>query len=205
MKLPVVPTIVVALAVAAMVALGVWQLDRRGQKEALIARYAANRALPPIALPRPGGLAPALFRRATGRCVAVTGWRSEAGRDARGIVGWRKLANCTTGGAQGPGLVVDAGVARAPGGDPAWRGGRVAGLLTEAPTHSSVLAAALGNRPAPTPMLILDTPLAGLQPSARPSPESIPNNHFAYAVQWFVFAAIAAGIYALALRRRAPR
>jgi surfeit locus 1 family protein len=30
----------------------------------------------------------------------------------------------------------------------------------------------------------------------------VPNNHLAYAVQWFLFAGVAAVIYALALRRR---
>jgi surfeit locus 1 family protein len=31
---------------------------------------------------------------------------------------------------------------------------------------------------------------------------NIPNNSFAYAIQWFLFAATALVIYALALRRR---
>jgi cytochrome oxidase assembly protein ShyY1 len=44
--------------------------------------------------------------------------------------------------------------------------------------------------------------LAGLEPSAPPSVESIPNNHRAYAVQWFLFAAIAVLVYGLALRGR---
>ena len=42
----------------------------------------------------------------------------------------------------------------------------------------------------------------GLEPSALPSLESIPNNHRFYAVQWFLFAAIALVIYVLALRKR---
>jgi cytochrome oxidase assembly protein ShyY1 len=35
-----------------------------------------------------------------------------------------------------------------------------------------------------------------------PSPDSIPNNHLSYAIQWFLFAAAAALIYVLALRLR---
>jgi cytochrome oxidase assembly protein ShyY1 len=35
-----------------------------------------------------------------------------------------------------------------------------------------------------------------------PNPEDVPNNHLSYAVQWFAFAGIAAGIYLLAVRRR---
>ena len=42
----------------------------------------------------------------------------------------------------------------------------------------------------------------GLQPSALPSLEAIPNNHRFYAVQWFLFAAIALAIYVIALRKR---
>jgi surfeit locus 1 family protein len=38
--------------------------------------------------------------------------------------------------------------------------------------------------------------------SAPPSPATIPNNHLNYAVQWFLFAGIAALIYFLALRQR---
>ena len=38
--------------------------------------------------------------------------------------------------------------------------------------------------------------------SAPPSPDSIPNNHLAYAIQWFLFAGFAAVIYFLALKRR---
>ena len=38
-KLPLIPTIVVLAAVATMVALGIWQLQRAEWKEALIARY----------------------------------------------------------------------------------------------------------------------------------------------------------------------
>ena len=40
------------------------------------------------------------------------------------------------------------------------------------------------------------------QTSKPPSPDSIPNNHLSYAVQWFLFAGIAALIYALALRKK---
>ena len=42
----------------------------------------------------------------------------------------------------------------------------------------------------------------GLVASALPTPDSIPNNHLSYAIQWFLFAAIAGVIYVLALKRR---
>ena len=50
--------------------------------------------------------------------------------------------------------------------------------------------------------LVADRPQAGLAANGRPDQSEIPNNHFAYAVQWFVFAATALVIYGLALRKR---
>ena len=50
--------------------------------------------------------------------------------------------------------------------------------------------------------LVADPPVAGLGANARPDPSDIPNNHLAYAVQWFLFAFTALVIYALALRKR---
>jgi cytochrome oxidase assembly protein ShyY1 len=51
-------------------------------------------------------------------------------------------------------------------------------------------------------MLVLTEPAARLEQSAPPSIKDVPNNHLAYAVQWFIFAADAAIIYGLALYRR---
>ena len=50
--------------------------------------------------------------------------------------------------------------------------------------------------------LVSATGLGGLEASNPPSPASIPNNHLFYAIQWFLFAGIAALIYGLALRKR---
>ena len=46
------------------------------------------------------------------------------------------------------------------------------------------------------------SPLAGLAPNPGPDLSAIPNNHLAYAGQWFFFAAVAGIIYTLAVRRR---
>ena len=54
-------------------------------------------------------------------------------------------------------------------------------------------------------LLIADTPAPGLSANEMPSVDSIPNNHLAYAVQWFLFAGVAVIIYLLALRRRARK
>jgi surfeit locus 1 family protein len=50
--------------------------------------------------------------------------------------------------------------------------------------------------------LIASPPISGLEASAAPDPRDIPNNHFSYAVQWFLFAGVALVIYALAVRKR---
>lgn len=200
-RVPILPTIAVGLAVLAMVALGVWQLERRAQKEALIARFAANAGRPVMALPAFPD-ANALFRRVSAHCLEVTGWTTTAGRSRDGTAGWRHVAQCRTG-AEGPGFRVDLGVGSDPNFHPRWRGGTVSGPLTEAPTGTPAITALFGGRPAPARMIVAETPAPGLTPSRAPDPGDLPNNHLAYAVQWFAFAAIALAIYALALRRRA--
>ena len=201
MKIPAVPTLVVALAVAAMVALGVWQLDRREQKLALIAAYAGRPTLPPVAV----SAVPddrLLFRRAVATCVQPTGWHREAGRAADGSSGWRAITTCRL--ATGGVLAMQMGVGADAFHDPAWRGGTVSGYLTHAPQHRAIIAG-LFDHDAPPLMLMADTALPGLKPNPPPNLADIPNNHLAYAVQWFLFAAIAAIIYAVAVwRRRHP-
>ena len=201
-RVPLLPTLVVMLAVAAMVALGVWQLQRRTEKLGLIAAYAGRPAMPPVAVPRtPDDRL--LFRRAVATCVRPTGWHREAGRAADGSSGWRAITSCRTG-AAGSMLAMQMGVGSDALRDPDWRGGRVSGYLTHAPQHRALIAG-LFDRTPPALMLMADTPLPGLKPNPRPTLADIPNNHLAYAVQWFLFAAIAAIIYAVALwRRRHP-
>ena len=189
MRLPLVPTILVAAAVAVMVALGIWQLRRADEKADLIERYRAAAGRPPVAWP---SLPPAddalLYRRATGFCTEVTGWRTVAGRSRSGAPGWSHVAACRTGGLEGPGMQVDMGWSRAHRPPQGWRGGEVGGVIAPDREHRI--------------RLVSDTAAPGLEPSARPNPEDLPNNHLIYAFQWFFFAAAAALIYLLALRRR---
>lgn len=201
MKLPVIPTLIVALAVAAMIGLGVWQLDRRAEKEAAIARYAGNRDLPVMAFPRPPVGDEHLFRRASAMCLEVTGWTEQAGRAENGQKGWRHIADCRTG-IEALTTKFDMGVSTAPGVTPVWKGGEVTGSITQAPDSTPLLAALFGKRPPRPLMLVAESPAPGLAESARPDPSSVPNNHLAYAVQWFLFALAAVVIYALALRWR---
>lgn len=193
---PVIATLLVIAAVLVMATLGMWQLQRKTEKEAQIARYAANRVLPPIALPQITTDPALLFRRASAFCLSVVGWQVEGA----GKAGWRYLARCRTG-AEGPGFLADMGTNPDPKANPAWHGGTVNGLIVPAPSRTSWLERLF--RPAPQAvMLVAQTPAPGLAASQPPAPDSIPNNHLLYAIQWFFFAGAALVIYALALRQR---
>jgi len=199
-RFPLIPTIVVALCVAAMIALGVWQLERRGEKQAALQLYAANFDKPEMAFPRLPVGDQYLFRRASAFCLQVVGWQSQGGRSAKGTNGYRHIARCRTG-AEGPILLIDMGVAPDPKFQPAWKGGQVTGTITHAPDHRPILAGLFDSEPKHL-MLISESAAPGLEPTARPDLSSVPNNHLSYAVQWFLFALVASVIYLLALRWR---
>jgi cytochrome oxidase assembly protein ShyY1 len=198
-RVPIFATILVALAVAAMIALGVWQLQRKHEKEALLAQLEANRHLPGLVSDwKPANL----YRRSRAECGQVLAVTLEGGHDAAGKPGWRAIATCAI-----PVMPetetypVQLGIASRPNAKPDWRGGAVTGYLTYAPDHQPLIAQLFTTKPK-TLMLVADPPLAGLGANPPADLSSVPNNHLAYAVQWFVFAAIAAIIYAIALRRR---
>lgn len=198
-RIPLLPTLIVAFAIAAMIALGFWQLQRLHEKEALLAVYARNEVLPAITLPRFADDR-ALFRKASALCLETVKWETQSGRDAKGRTGWRQIAQCRAG-AEGPGFWVQLGVATDPNAKPQWRGGKVSGYITHAPDHRPLIAGLFDHTPKAL-MIVADTPLPGLAANSGADLSAVPNNHLAYAVQWFLFAAIAAIIYALALRRR---
>lgn len=199
-RFPLIPTIIVALAVALMIGLGVWQLERRGEKLAALQLYAANFDKPEMAFPRLPVGDQYLFRRANAFCLQVIGWQSQGGRAANGSNGYRHVAQCRTG-AEGPVLLIDMGVAPDPKFQPVWKGGPVTGTIIHAPDHRPLLAGLFDSEPKHL-MLISATAAPGLQPTARPDLSSVPNNHLSYAVQWFLFALVASVIYVLALRWR---
>lgn len=198
---PIIATLVVALAVAAMIGLGVWQLQRRTEKEALLRQYGANLTLPETAYPANPADQSYLFRALSAHCLRVVSWQVRGGPMPGGGAGWRHIATCATG-VEGPGLVVDIGMSADPKALPTWNGGPVRGTATLEPDSESALGRWLSHGPPPRLMIVSRERLAGLQPSPRPNPADVPNNHLAYAVQWFLFAGVAVIIYALALRKR---
>ena len=200
-RIPIVATLVVCAAIAMMIGLGLWQLQRADEKNTLLARYAVASKLPEMAYPAVQGGDGLLFRRAGGLCLEPLIPRIEGGLNARGDAGWRHIVSCRTG-AEGPGMIVDIGWSRQFDFVAVWKGGPVHGIISRQPDHRSLVARALGKGVAPGLMLVASQPADGLEPSAPPSISDVPNNHLAYAVQWFLFAAIAAIIYGLALRRR---
>ncbi|HEX7693219.1 MAG TPA: SURF1 family protein [Sphingomonas sp.] len=197
---PILATILVALSVAAMIGLGFWQLQRRHEKLAELAVLAANPSRPAIAFPNPPIGDDLLFRKAGAFCLKPVGFSL----DGAGKAGFRVIAHCATG-AEGPGFAVQLGTTRNPEFKPQWAGGKVSGTIGHAPSSTPLIATLFGKAPPKQLMLVADTPASGLAANALPSIDSIPNNHLAYAVQWFLFAGIAVIIYLLALRRRARK
>ena len=114
-------------------------------------------------------------------CASASGGTTTAGTSARGEKGMAQRVTCKL--ADGTPVKVDLGFSRNP--EPVqWSGGEVRGTI------------------APGGRVVSAEPLAGLEPLATPDPRDLPNNHLAYAGQWFFFALTALVIYILALRRR---
>lgn len=187
-RLPLIPTIVVALAVAAMIGLGVWQLQRARWKDGIVAQYAQASMLPPIAFPTVpvNSKNLPLYRYATGNCLEVVGRRTVASASKAGEPGFGQVVDCRTG-AEGPGMAVVIGWSKDPKAGANWKGGPVSGIIgPDAVSRMHIVA---------------DGAAPGLQPAAPPSVDQIPNNHRSYAVQWFLFALVAAVIYLIAVRK----
>lgn len=196
-RLPVLPTLIVLAAVAVMVRLGFWQLDRLGQKQDMLARFvaaSADEAVLPASAETFGRAAATkhLYRLADFNCTRVERWQAVSGSNDHGQSGFAHIAQCTTddwlqfGGADRQVDIV-IGWSNNPA-TPRWSGGSLRGRISP--------GGKLGVR------LVADPPLAGLQPNAKPDPANIANNHLAYAVQWFFFALTALVIYALAVRKK---
>ncbi|KQT34707.1 hypothetical protein ASG29_00645 [Sphingomonas sp. Leaf412] len=191
-RVPVVATLVVGIAIAAMIALGLWQLlVRLPEKEAYLAQLAANPARPPVAFP----LAPderLLFRRTFLDCMPPV----RTARAGAGGAGFRIIATCANG------AKVQLGTTRDPLATVAWGGGSVTGWVSHAPDSTPLIARLVGAATPQAMLLVADAPRAGLKANTRPDVGLVPNNHLAYGVQWFLFAGVAGIIYAVALRRR---
>jgi surfeit locus 1 family protein len=201
-RIPVLATLVVALAVAAMVALGLWQIRRAHWKDALLASYRASRTAGDL-YGVPAGADPdaIAFRHVHVLCRVTTKPTLLGGVEASGRTGFRNIVGCG---------LIDGRVIMA---DLGWKaidarpvlpaiGQRIEGrglLIPDEVLARRVVGETAGAMPL---LLVLDGGVPGLSPSVPPSIETIPNNHISYAVQWFLFAGVALIIYGLALYRR---
>ncbi|HWU01636.1 MAG TPA: SURF1 family cytochrome oxidase biogenesis protein, partial [Novosphingobium sp.] len=185
-----------------MVHLGLWQIDRLHQKEERIARFsAAQRDVDPVSIGYVWRYRQSDawdYHRTRFTCQQVQRMDAVAGRNARGGTGWAHVARCLTmpvamqgfrPDGQAQGVLVDVVIGWSARPDAvAWAGGEVRGTIVPGGEFAHHVVA--------------DPPLAGLAANAVPDPQDMPNNHFSYAVQWFLFALVALVIYGLALRRR---
>lgn len=186
-RIPIVATVIVLLAVGTMIGLGLWQLQRMHWKEQLLARYQQALTMSSdVPWPRTkADVEGALYRHSTVRCARVRSLGAEAGHSNKGQTGWAHVARCDIDGAGEADVVL--GWSEAPT-SLEWNGGLVQGFVGPGRNGEARLIAA--------------PPLGGLVANAVPDPNDIPNNHFSYAIQWFLFAATALVIYGLALRKR---
>ncbi|MFM5884469.1 MAG: SURF1 family protein [Novosphingobium sp.] len=187
-RIPILPTLMVLIAVGVMIRLGFWQLDRLHQKAALMALYTRNAAMSSqVALAASkDAREKTWFRHTTFECRADGDTRPMAGHNLKGDTGWAQWGQCLS--VEGrPVAEVNLGWSQSPSAFH-FAGGTIGGVIAPDGTIGARVVAA--------------QPLPGLEPSALPDPGTIPNNHLSYAVQWFLFAATALVIYALALRKR---
>jgi len=190
-RLPIIPTLVVAAAVALMIALGVWQLQRAKLHQKQLDTYRVSANLRPIAFPATAvrDAEPLMYRYATGNCLRVVGRRTSVGENRAGEPGFVIILDCAMG-AEGPGMSVQVGWSKNPNASTSWTGGPVSGVIVPDDTSRFRLVAA-----AATP---------GLEPTPPPTPtlKVSPARNRGYALTWFSFALIALIIYGLAVRKR---
>lgn len=229
---PVGLTIATALAMALLVGLGVWQIQRLHWKEHLLAQIAATQSEPPeplaVALRQAADGLDIDYRRVQADCpdIETTPFIKLYAVNAAGA-GSRIITACRL--AAGPydsilvdrGYVADADVARLrPGaGQPLARA--IVGLLRRGDARNFVtppnqpaqglwywrdipaIARTLAApRPAPTFLMLQSPAPSGFGPTPQALPLDIPNNHLGYAITWFGLALTLAGVYLAMLWRR---
>jgi cytochrome oxidase assembly protein ShyY1 len=200
-KLPVLPTLITIIGVLILCGLGRWQLERREWKHRLIERLAAAPNLPPVS--------PGEFERAMAGDVSLQYRRAEIGCHAGPKLPYDLRPGASAGGTSGyfvvvscrpnnrpPDIVAVAGwTRRADAKDVVINlDHELSGIIIERP---------YGDAPGrPRFMLIPDAPIPPLGKPRQPSAEDLPDNHLAYAGQWFGLAIALSAIYGLWLRKR---
>lgn len=224
-------TLVVVPALAVLIALGVWQVQRREWKHALVARIEGQVAAPPRDLVEvlTGPEAERAYARveADGHIDAARAAHLFAPA-GQGAADYRVIAALDYG--DGRDILVDLGTiteaekAALTGPVPPGAAGRVhvEGILRPSDTPGwfdappdlranrwyvrdvAAIATALGVPNAPPYILQNETPLEGGLPRPVPFRPDLPDNHLAYAATWFGLALVLLVIYVLLSRRRRP-
>lgn len=222
-RFPVVLTLVCAVAVAVLIALGVWQLQRMAWKQDLLARLAAAETAQPVSLdealarPDPAFARVVLTCRGLDRAPYV-----ELHAIMEGEGGSRLVSLCSD---EAP-ILIDRGfVAETISARPPEDGGTmpvsVIGVLrrSEAPNaftpapranryfarDIAAMAEGLGASEARTDLMVVGETSSNpewlaLRPAALPA--GLSNNHLGYALTWFGLAAALLGVYVALLRRK---
>ena len=227
-RFPVGLTVATAIALAILLALGTWQVQRLHWKQGVLARVASLRAAPaqPVGavLDQVAGGADADFTRVTAVCPGLDAapfLELYSVRD--GQAGSRLISACKVASAHYASVLVDRGfvgdtISARPPVDPAAAAPIiVVGVLRRpetgnlfSPPNSPVrwyvrdlpaMAAALkAPRPAPLTLMAETSTNPGWRALVpAPIPADIPNRHLEYALTWYGLAAALLGVYAALL------
>lgn len=214
------PLLFTLIGVAILVGLGVWQIQRLGWKEAMLADIAARIAADPVALPDAPAQDTDQYRQVAVEGVLEPGVLPVLTSRQPDGPGFRVISPFRT--ATGRRLLVDRGFVPEALRDAVPPGGpvRLEGALfwpnetdgfTPPPDLArntwfardlDAMAAALGTEPL---MVVARAPLTGPWPDPQPISVNIANDHLAYALTWFSLAAIWAVMGGALVRREARR
>jgi surfeit locus 1 family protein len=228
-RFPVVLTVLAAVLLGVLLALGVWQVQRMQWKEGLIAGAEAAADKPPLPLAEALKVENPEFRRVVLTCRGLSAApyvELQSIMDGEG--GVRLVSACAVDG--GPTLLVDRGFVSAEvSARPSVKAADtmpvvIAGVLRRSPPPSAMtpppagnhfygrdaeaMARALKIEGAVSPFTVFATTSTNpdwlaLKPSAPPAAFS--NNHLGYALTWFGLAAALIAFYGVLLRRRMTR
>lgn len=203
-RFPLFPTLLTLVMLAVLISLGVWQLERRAWKQALISKLQAAQTQP---LLEPGDFMRAVrneasiqYRRAELPCSPgdVLPYDLKGGSSIGGVSGYLVLVSCRPN-RKPPDIVAVAGWTKRP--DAA-----AVSLHVDTVFKGVIIERPYGRvKTRPQFMLIPDTAVPPLQVSRMPTPDALPDNHLSYAGQWFGLAIVLATIYGLWLRKRWAR
>jgi surfeit locus 1 family protein len=195
----VIPFIMFLLMEITLISLGVWQLQRKEWKEAILASREKNANLPAFFLSHSNQVTPDMeYRRVNTLCFyRPTDTYSMEGFDEKSAIATRWFVKCS-----GPSqVVIDLGWGSKT--SPLYGGAAIApvsGRIRHWPLQSA--AQAMGGIKPISPKNFVAPVAAFYVQSGDTLPPPPANNHFAYAMQWFIFAGVLLVIFTIWARRQ---